>query len=89
MAKTAKGKKEEPWEAKRRKEIQEIVDKANDFARQVYAMHGNVVPDGYKFYEATHPQETACWAIAVAAADHYEGTDVTDALNELQEEDDG
>lgn len=59
---------------------QQIVDGANALARRFYKMQGCEVPDGFKFYEAHHPAEVACWVMAVAAYDHIESTDVEDAL---------
>jgi hypothetical protein len=59
----------------------EIVDAANDLARQFYRMQGCQVPDGFRFHEAHHPAEVGCWNMAVLAYDHIEGTDVEDALD--------
>jgi hypothetical protein len=67
------------------KTAQQIVDDCNALARQFYASMGYVVPDGYKFYEAHHPQERGMWAQAVMAYDHIEGTDVESALSELED----
>lgn len=47
---------------------------------------GYVVPDSYRFYAATHPQERLCWHMAVTAYDHIEGTDVEAALDDLEED---
>lgn len=65
----------------------EIVDECNELARTLYATNGYEVPDDYKMYDATHPQEKGAWAMAVYAYDHIEGTDVENALAELEEED--
>jgi len=46
-------------------------------------MHECQVGDNFKFYEAHHPLERACWNMAVAAYEHIERTDVEDCLNEL------
>lgn len=59
----------------------EIVEACNGLARTFYGMQGCKVPDGFKFYEAHHPAEVACWQMAVAAYDHIEGTDVEDCLD--------
>lgn len=67
---------------------QKIVDECNDLARTFYEMQGCQVPDGYKFYEATHPAEAGCWQLAMAAYDHIEGTDVESALDDLRDSDD-
>lgn len=64
------------------KTLADIVKRGNDLARQFYASMGCVVPDDYKFYEATHPQEVGCWNMAVMAYDFIEGTDLEDCLNQ-------
>jgi hypothetical protein len=64
---------------------QKIVEACNNLARQFYAMHGNVVKDDFKFYNATHPQEVGMWNMAVLAYDHIEGTDVMDALQQVED----
>jgi hypothetical protein len=63
---------------------QQIVDDCNKLAQTFYAMCGYEVPDDYKMYEATHPQETSMWTMAVYAYDHIEGTDVECALAEME-----
>lgn len=65
---------------------QRIVEQCNALARQFYSMQGYVVGDDYKFYKATHPQEVGMWNMAVLAYDHIEGTDVEDALNQIEGE---
>lgn len=62
---------------------QQIVDECNELARLFYKMHGYEVEDGYRFYEAHHPQEIGMWNMAVAAYEHIEGTKVEQALLEL------
>lgn len=63
----------------------QIVDDTNKLARLFYKMSGNAVPDGDKFYEAHHSAEVLCWDMAMAAYDHIEGTDVIDALCEIED----
>lgn len=60
-----------------------LVRRCNALARKFYADEGYVVRKSFKFYDATHPHERACWAKAVIAYDHIKGTSVTDALDEL------
>lgn len=55
----------------------------NDLARAFYKAHGYEVKDDYRFYEATHPQEVSMWNLAVMAYEHIEGTDVLEALAEI------
>lgn len=69
------------------KTAKEYVAAANDLARQFYRGHGYVVPDDFKFYEATHPQERGMWNLAVMAYDHIEGTDIQECLSEMLDED--
>lgn len=59
---------------------QEIVADANALARVFYSLLGYQVPAGYRFDQATHPQEKAMWAMVVIAYENIEGTDVEDAL---------
>lgn len=59
---------------------QQIVDDANALARVFYGILGYQVEPGYRFDEATHPQEVAMWSMAVIAYENIEGTDVEDAL---------
>ena len=59
------------------------VSSCNMLARTFYKAHGYEVDEGYKFYEATHPQEVSMWNLAVMAYEHIEGTDVLDALAEI------
>ena len=58
----------------------QIVQSANELAREFYACLGHKVPKGYRFDRATHPQEQSMWEMAVIAYEHIEGTDVDDAL---------
>ena len=63
-----------------------IVADANRMARIFYSLLGYQVEDGYRFDRATHPQETAMWAMAVIAYENIEGTDVEDALNQIEDD---
>ena len=65
---------------------QELVDDANELARQFYALMGYEVPEGYRFDRASHPHEVMVWRQAVLAYDLIEGTDVEDALNQIDDE---
>ncbi|WP_048710496.1 hypothetical protein [Microvirga massiliensis] len=59
---------------------EEIVRQANDLARQLYALRGYSVREGYRFDRATHPHEREAWAAAVLAFEILRQTDVEDAL---------
>lgn len=65
------------------KSNREVVDDANDLARRFYKMHGYQVSEGYRFDEATHPQEQAMWDMAVQAYKFILDLDVEDALANL------
>lgn len=71
--------------SKIKKTDRKLVDDCNTLARLFYSLHGYQVPEDYRFYEATHPQEVGMWNLAVAAYDHIEGTDIEDALSTIEE----
>lgn len=64
----------------------DIVRDANELARLFYSSNGYTVEKGYQFNDASHPQEMGMWALAVIAYEHIEGTDVEDALNNVESE---
>ncbi|MFG6101218.1 hypothetical protein U2F10_03125 [Leptothoe sp. EHU-05/26/07-4] len=66
------------------KTSEEVVAEGNYLAKLFYASMGCRVPEGYKFYEATHPQEIGCWNLAVIAYAHIEGTDLEECLDEME-----
>lgn len=63
---------------------QQIVDDANKLARELYGLMGYTVPEGYRFDRAHHPHEQSCWRMACVAYEMIEGTDVEDALGQLE-----
>lgn len=63
----------------------EIVLACNALARKFYLAMGCQVPNDYKFWEARHPQEAGCWAMAVLSYEEIEGTDVQDALTMMED----
>lgn len=65
---------------------EQIVADANSLARIFYSMLGHQVEVGYRFDRATHPQEAAMWAMAVVAYENIGGTDVEDALNQIEDD---
>lgn len=69
--------------------VQKIIEDANSLARLFYRSMGYQVPKGYRFDQASHPQEIGCWNQAVMAYDFIEGTDVENALSELDDEQEG
>lgn len=66
------------------KTCRQIVDDANDLARLFYESYGCRVEQGYRFDKAHHPQEKAMWNLASIAYEQIEGTDVNDALVEVE-----
>lgn len=66
---------------RRSRSDQQIVREGNALARLFYKSMGYVVPDGYRFDQATHPQEVGCWKMAVLAYDHIEQTDLQAAAD--------
>ncbi len=63
---------------------QAIVDRANQLARKFYELRGYLVKEGYRFDQATHPHEIEAWNAAVLAFEFIEGTDVQNALDEIE-----
>lgn len=45
--------------------------KVNTLARAFYRMQGYVVPEGYDFSKAKHPQERLCWEQALLAYEFW------------------
>lgn len=63
----------------------EQVSRCNELARLFYEMRGYVVPEGHRFDQASHPDELGMWNLAVLAFDFIEGTDVEDALAQIED----
>ncbi|SDD93153.1 hypothetical protein SAMN05216337_101775 [Bradyrhizobium brasilense] len=64
---------------------QQIVDDANNLAREFYAMLGYRAQEGFRFDLSRHPQEQAMWSMACRAYEVIQGTDVEDALAQLSD----
>lgn len=64
---------------------EETIREANELARTFYRMHGCVVPEGYRFDKAHHPQEQMMWLLAAAAYTALGDTDLDDVLAEIGE----
>jgi len=62
---------------------QEIVDQTNELARRFYKLRGYAVAPGYRFDQATHPQEVEAWQAACIAQYVLTDTDPADALDEI------
>lgn len=68
------------------KSDRQIIDEANELAREFHRQNGYEVPDGFKFYESNHPRPTQAWNAAVIAYEHLTGTDLTDVLCGINDE---
>ena len=62
-----------------RTDLQVVMD-CNELAREFYQLHGYVVPEGYRFDQASHPQEQLMWRLASLATVALTDTDPEDAL---------
>ncbi len=65
---------------------QEIVNDANDLAREFYSLLGYSAQEGFRFDLSHHPQEQAMWRMACLAIDRLQGTEVEEAVAELEDE---
>jgi hypothetical protein len=65
-------------------EAREFVEWGNGLARRFYEEMGCVVPEGYRFDKARHPQERMCWRLAVVALEEVDGTDLQEMVDELE-----
>lgn len=65
---------------------QKVLAGGNALARMFYRRMGYVRPEGYRFDQATHPQEQMCWAMACDAVEHFFGTDLEEVRSELEDE---
>jgi hypothetical protein len=73
-----------PGDDQKRRE--KIVADANALAAKFYLQFDCQASAGYKFYEATHPQEVLVWNMACVAYGHINEVDVHAILEELQED---
>jgi hypothetical protein len=70
---------------KKYKTDEQLVAECNELARKFYRSMGYQVEKGYRFDQATHPQERGMWNAAVIAYDHIADTDVECALSNLDD----
>jgi hypothetical protein len=73
-----------PGDDQKRRE--QIVFDANQLAAKFYLQFGCQASAGYKFYDATHPQEVTVWNMACVAYEHINEVDVRSVLEELEED---
>lgn len=64
---------------------QQIIDQTNELARQLYALRGYNVPEGYRFDQATHAHEVEAWEGACVAQRMLTDTDPVDALANIED----
>lgn len=64
---------------------EQIVDDANELARDFYSILGYEAREGFRFDLSAHPQEQAMWRMACHAFEKIHGTDVEDALETLND----
>lgn len=64
---------------------QQIVDRANDLARQFYDAQGYTVKPGFRFDLSCHPHERGMWRLACIAFEELAATDPDDAISNLPE----
>jgi hypothetical protein len=62
---------------------EEIINQTNDLAAAFYLLHGKKRPNGFRFWEATHPEERLMWELAVSAQEMLTDTNVDDCLAEM------
>lgn len=67
----------------------ELVDAAIELAGAFYAMHGYVHREGFKYWLSPHPQERLMFEMACRAFEMCRGSDVMDAVADLEDCDDG
>lgn len=69
----------------KRRSDEQIVKACNKLAAAFYSSVGYDVAADFKFYESICPEEKAMWDLAVIAYDRIQGTDVEDALANLED----
>lgn len=67
------------------KTLEEIVNDCNKLAGLFYLMQGCKVDNNFKFNTSEHPTEQGMWNMAVAAYEYIEGTDVEQALLDIED----
>nr|DAP42545.1 MAG TPA: hypothetical protein [Caudoviricetes sp.] len=64
----------------------ELVDAAIELAGQFYAMQGYTHRTGFKYWESPHPQEQLVFEMACRAFEVIRGSDVMDAIADLEDD---
>lgn len=64
----------------------ELVDAAIQLAGKFYAMQGYTHRPGFKYWQSPHPQEQLVFEMACQAFEFIRGSDVMDAVADLEDE---
>ncbi len=64
----------------------ELVDAAIELAGDFYSMMGYEHRPGFKYWESLHPQEQQVFEMACRAFEVIRGSDVMDAVADLEDE---
>lgn len=65
---------------------EELVAAALELAGKFYAAQGYIDRPGFKYYASQHPAERLVWEMACDAFEFIRGSDVRDALVDLEDE---
>lgn len=64
----------------------ELVDAAIELAGEFYAMQGYTHRQGFKYWESPHPHEQLVFKMACHAFEVIRGSDVMDAITDLEDD---
>lgn len=64
---------------------QQVIDDCNELASKFCDVFGYEVDGEHEFHLSPNPQMAMMWDLAVTAYEFIEGTDVENALDELEE----
>lgn len=64
---------------------EELVKSALSLADKFYVLYGNISRPEFKFYESSHPMEQLMWDMACTAYDLISGTDIENALANIED----
>lgn len=64
----------------------ELVDAAIKLAGKFYGMMGYVQRDGFEYWKSPHPMERRVFDMACQAFEDIRGSDVMDAISDLESE---
>ena len=65
---------------------EELVNAAIELAGEFYSMQGYSHRPGFKYWESPHPHERLCFEMACRAFEIIRGSDVMDAVSEVEDE---